>query len=141
MSAVLSRDASELERLPQQPFDGGARRVGRRLERDETRVLSGALEQSAAVIELAAAVEEQGGVPREGADPNDVGTVDRVADDFPHVRARPRRLALITDLVRFRGNGLYRPAGCLHGGADRRRGALDGLRNGDFLGGAGLFVG
>src|ERR1700730_5069899 len=140
VAAALSRDASELERLPQQSFDGGTLGVRRRLKRDETRVLSGALEQSAAVIELAATVEEKGRVPREGADPNHVRTVDCVADDLPHVGARPRRLALITDLVSLRGYGLHHPAGGLHDGTHGRWHLLDVIGNGDFLGGGHLLV-
>src|SRR5260370_25097493 len=131
---------TELERLPDHPFHGRSLRVGRHAQRDETRVFPGALYQSAAVIELTAAIEEQRRMPREGADPNHVLAADRVANDLPHVCARAGRLAPITDLVRFRGAGLPCPAGRLYDGTHLRRDLLDVLRNGDFLGGRHLLV-
>src|SRR2546425_8132660 len=126
---------AELKRLLEQLLDGRALSIGRRAQRDEPRLLSGALEEAAAIVELAAAVEEEGRVPRKRADPDNGRTVDRVAHDLPHVRARSRRLALITDLVRRWGDHLHRSAGRLHDPTHARWDLLDVFRNGNPVGG------
>src|SRR6266852_1130981 len=106
----LAFDASggrlgELERLPDQPLDARLLSIGRTAQGDVPRVLAGALEQAAFVLELAAAIEKQGRMIREGADADHVGAVDGVADELPHRAARAWRPAAVGDLIRL-GSGL-----------------------------------
>src|SRR5256885_12063703 len=100
------------------------------MQGDEPRVLSGALEQTAAVIELPAPVEEQGRVLRKGTDPDDILATDRVANDLPHVATGPGRLALIADLLGLRRGGPHGPAGVLHALTPGRGGPLSVNRYG-----------
>src|SRR6266849_10434609 len=92
----------ELERLPDQPLDARLLSIGRTAQGYVPRVLAGALEQAAFVLELAAAIEEQGRMIREGADADHVGAADGVADELPHRAARAWRPAAVGDLIRLR---------------------------------------
>src|SRR6266571_4438221 len=104
--------ATPLERecFAHQTLHRGPLGVSARVERDETRILATAVQQPGAVVELPAAVEEKRRMLREGANANDVRVVNRVPRELPHRSSRPRRHAVVSDLLRFRGGGLHRPA-------------------------------
>src|SRR5438445_12535131 len=111
----------ERESLAHDTLHGGALGISRRVQRDETEILAGTLQQSAAIVELAAAVEEECRVLRERSDGNDIGVVDGVARELPHRSTRPRRLAPVRDLLRLRGGGCHGAAGRKHRRAHGRR--------------------
>src|SRR5207248_5091805 len=69
----LGLGSAELEGLANEGSDRGLFSVGRRAQAEEAAVLSAALEQARAVVELSASVEPDRGVCREGADADDVG--------------------------------------------------------------------
>src|ERR1700719_2788968 len=64
--------AADLERLPHHPRDVRPLRVGWGGQRDESRFLSPALEESTVVVELPTSVKDQARMSRKGADPNDI---------------------------------------------------------------------
>src|SRR5207245_4438913 len=80
----------ERECLPHEALHRGPLGIRRRGQPDETKFLPAAFEQSAPVVYLAAAREEQGRVGRERADRGHVLVVERVADDLVHRPARAR---------------------------------------------------
>src|SRR2546427_4239648 len=124
----------ERERLLHYALHRWPCRVSGRVERDESEVFAGALQQSAVVLELASSVEEQGRMRRERSDRGDISVVDCVARELPHRSARARRLAPVRNLPRLRGGGLHGPARRKHRRANGRRGLLWGSRDGKLPG-------
>src|SRR5438034_1397105 len=86
--------------------------------------------QAAAVVELAAAVEEHRRVASEGPYAHDRLSVDRVADELPHHRLRARLRHAVRDLFGTRSRGLHDMDRGFHDRPHRGRHPLELLSGG-----------
>src|SRR5689334_20634997 len=83
--------SGQREGAPQELLDRRLLDVRRRAQGQEAGVLARAPQQSAAVVQLVSAVEEDRRVTRKRADADDVLVVDGVARDLPHHAFGARR--------------------------------------------------
>src|SRR5438477_7328490 len=114
--------AGQLECAFQQLLDRRLFDVRGCAKRHEPGVFARPLQQSAAVVELSPAIEEDRRMTRKCTDADDILAVRREADDLPHHAFGAWRLHLVGDLLCVRGD---LPHG-LESGLDRRtHGARD----------------
>src|SRR2546421_9465445 len=102
----LRSSAGQLESPAGELLELRAFGVGRRAQIDEPRVLAGALQNAATVIESPAAVKPDVHMVRQGADPDDVLAIDCETDVLPHHARGARGLHRVNDLF---GSGGYLP--------------------------------
>ena len=106
---------------------GAADCAGRPVEAGKEAVAGG--------VQLAASIEVEGRVVREGAHPHHIDAADRVAGDLVHSALRAWRLAPVGDLLRFGRSLLDRLDRRLDRGPDGCRGVLQVLGKGESGGG------